>query len=130
MKINLESQVCSLELAMRLNELGVKQDSLFYHCINVKKFSENDIEAHLIAMRPAGEEYYSAFTASELGEMLPLWWDSGKRGDKDYICRVFKINVTETMHTFGNSEADARAKMLIDLIENELIPIQGTHNAT
>lgn len=67
------------------------------------------------------KEHYSAFTVAELGEMLPLWWDSGKREDKDYICRVFEKNVTNTHHSFGSSEADARAKMLIYLIENGLI---------
>jgi hypothetical protein len=31
MIVNLESQVCSLDLAKRLKELGIKQDSLFWY---------------------------------------------------------------------------------------------------
>lgn len=37
--MNLEQQVCSLENAKRLKELGVKQDSLFWH-VGDDSFSE------------------------------------------------------------------------------------------
>ena len=32
--MKIESQVCSLELAKKLKELGVKQESLYYWCEN------------------------------------------------------------------------------------------------
>ena len=132
--MNLESQVCSHELSKRLRELGVKQESVFYweerdwkvevNEDGYEKVLETKIE---LCMPPIfdlarSNDFWSAFTVAELGEMLPtLWWDSGKRGEGDYICRVFKENVTKIINSFGQTEVEARAKMLINLIENKLL---------
>src|ERR1051325_10817319 len=63
-KMQLEQQVCSLELAKRLRELGVKQESYFYWF-----FEEYNHEP--VGWRIQTEEGdYSAFTVAELGEML------------------------------------------------------------
>lgn len=125
--MKIEEQVCSLELAKCLKELGVKQESHFYY----EWYSDSAYSlGHLLIEDYApGATMISAFNVSELGEMLPFFWDSGKRID-DYICRVFEKNVSDTIASFGSSEADARAKMLIYLIENGLINSQGEKNAT
>ena len=123
--MNIEQQVCSLELAKRLKELGVKQDSYFWW-VNPEMTENNATQLladddRFINCHP--DLYLSAFTVAELGEMLPLWWYSGKRKENDYICEVFKRNVTDKLNSFGDTEANARAKMLIYLIENKLIEV-------
>ena len=75
--IPLEKQVCSLELAQRLKELGVKQESLWawYETTDrddtprLNRFDEHCTVCTL--PKQAWEEKYAAFTVSELGEMLP-----------------------------------------------------------
>lgn len=99
--MNLENQVCSLELSRRLKQLGVKQDSLFYHLIG-------GITSRIEALPLMGEDWYSAFTVAELGEILPTMIVDDKR---DIYIQYFK----------SETEADARAKLLIFLIENNLI---------
>ncbi len=69
--MNLEQQVCSLGLAKRLRELGVKQESLFYW--------ETSYETPVIRLREEvinnfhfhHEDYYSAYSCAELGNILP-----------------------------------------------------------
>lgn len=83
--MKLEDQVCSLSLSKRLKELGIKQESLFYYqnnpynngqdCIDLminEGRSENN-ENVIINTESENDNHqkYSAFTASELGEMLP-----------------------------------------------------------
>jgi hypothetical protein len=114
----IEQQVCSLELAKRLKELGVKQESLFYwqffpghNFIIHDKDKSNHYET----------ETYSAFTVAELGEMLPDWNESVKRAYKDWVCIIRNKNTDINWHSFGETEANARSKMLIYLLENGLI---------
>src|SRR5258705_436319 len=113
--MKLEFQVVSLDLAKRLKELGVKQESLFY-------WTEQD--------SPAGgsiwqledsllkTEQYSAFTVAELGMliepcskvMLPQFHTT----EHIWFCPGLECTESDT-------EADARAKMLVYLLENKLI---------
>lgn len=116
--MNLEQQVCSPELAKRLKELNVKQDSLFYWLelltapvIILEKGYTLGIECQ-----------YSAFTVAELGAILPDGSYTYNRRNNDWICSCPKnIDGDDWFHSFDNTEANARAKMLIYLIENGLI---------
>ena len=80
--MKLETQVTSLELSKKLIELEVKQESLFYYegskeeLENGKGYALNYRDIHL-----TWAERVSAFTVSELGEMLPA--DMGKDVDGD-----------------------------------------------
>jgi hypothetical protein len=72
----LEYQVVSLELAKKLKELGVKQESLFYWVhANGDGIGSWDQTIPIISYIPKIENYHltiaSAFTVAELGEMLP-----------------------------------------------------------
>lgn len=127
--MRLEDQVCSLELAERLKELGVKQESLFYwekcpdHGNNfVISCNEHHNQitgewsnCHILE----DQENYCAFTVSELGEMLP---------DNVYTQKdCAELKTTWFCHGqrevwIANTEADSRAKMLIYLIEKGLMP--------
>ncbi|HZV21345.1 MAG TPA: hypothetical protein VE986_07350 [Hyphomicrobiales bacterium] len=125
----LEKQVCSFALAKLLCDLGVSQHTSFFY------------------WQPDGDgllEYWdmkdgsvSAFSVPELGEMLP--WelivgahryelDLFKNGEEPAHWFVGYTTKDEPIYSvlgmnyhFGKTEADARAKMLIYLLEQQLI---------
>ena len=116
--MKLENQVVSLDLAKRLKEVGVKQESLFVWYTNPwqhktgleirKKAEENLLVGHA--------DYCAAFTVAELGEMLPE--------DESFRIKhtTGECNIWRDDEVFsGDTETDARAKMLIYLLENKLI---------
>jgi len=135
--MKLEDQVCSLELAKRLKELGVKQNSQWYwwEKDNGSKEFVHKKEVLVELRYPKEYSLYSAFTVAELGELLPnkitLKFD-----DMQYECQLFYLNTENGSYCSyradmdyepdmeieacpGNTEANARAKMLIWLFENE-----------
>lgn len=140
--MKLEDQVCSLELAKRLKELGVRRESAFYwigHYINTTDCVEKPETARL-QLGDYGTEYmwkYPAFTVAELGEMLPghfgmdwflQFWKTDLSGPAIYSIN-YKDPKTEGESEIGwmrqtiiePKEADARAKMLIHLIEKGIV---------
>lgn len=135
--MKLENQVVSLELAKKLKELGVKQKSLFYYAItkpnDLKPTSlewYKDIEKVNKVLPNYIEELYSAFTVAELGEMLPgntsgLYFvtQKGLMGNSWYVDALTVVGHSKVCLTTAETEADARAKMLIHLIENKLITL-------
>jgi hypothetical protein len=125
--MNPSDQVVSLELSKRLKELGVKQKSLFYwvdliepYIVPVITNSDKKIFTALThdILPPT---VFSAFTVAELGEMIPEWFDSLKRLSNDWVCRFYEKNGDIYHHSFDQTEANARAKMLIYLYEQGLI---------
>src|SRR5260221_4495003 len=66
--MDIEKQVCSLELAKRLKELKVKQKSLFYWIREDDPYIWYNNNNHPMYCE---KFYYSAFTPSELSELLP-----------------------------------------------------------
>lgn len=113
--MKLEDQVCSLELAKRLKELGVAQYSFFYW-IKRKLKKHRPFVSCLVGDHHI--EIASAFTVAELGEMLPHGFWSSKSAD-GYDCG-FEQDLEQYVET-KKTEADARAKMLIYLLENKLL---------
>ena len=73
--MKLEDQVCSLDLAKKLKELGVKQDSLWYRVywerIGVDKNLGDEDEWILRQNHGVNRDAVSAYTVAELGELLP-----------------------------------------------------------
>ncbi len=129
--MKIENQVCSLELASKLKELGIRQKSLWNwaHCEVVSEVGDSALETTLVITMHKGDQFIaSAFTVAELGEMLPspagnylgrkrfkCGWD-----ENGWYIELIALNGgTNTFH--GKSEADARASMLIYLIENKII---------
>jgi hypothetical protein len=120
--MKLEQQVCSRELAEKLKKLGVKQESLFRWveliAESIGKSSWNIRQSH---NPEPNKNSLSAFTVAELGEMLTYFHTekTDKHGFYEYV-----VELTDAYERFVDvSEADARAKMLIYLIENSLIEI-------
>ena len=127
----LEHQVCAHELAERLAELGVRQDSVFWW-VDRKLAYTGGRASH--APRHGG---LAAFTAAELGEMLPddiiitakngkphtHWLRFGRyRGaGQRFWCAYPGGTSRTTLEERAHTEADARAKLLISLLEHQLL---------
>jgi hypothetical protein len=105
--MELKDQVVSLDLARRLKELGVKQDSLFFYWK-----PENEINEHYILIYEQNlsiHEYIknksiSAFTCAELLNILPHKVDTKKDEpfnffrlnlEKSFIVDLEKLNMTD-----------------------------------
>ncbi len=118
--MELSDQVCSLELAKRLKELGVKQESLFWHTEQLNKNHKSIYNPIIpVELKDDSHNFYSAFTVAELGEMLPYYNYSIMFSIR--FCDIYLGHPTKGSIIFKEStEANARAKMLIYLIENNL----------
>lgn len=118
--MELEQQVASLELCKKLKSLGVKQESLFWY---LDMYDGSHHTLYYKQLTKVIDYYTAAFTVAELGEMLPAWFDSCKRdnSNNDWHVRVFEKDKNNVCHhSFDVTEANAKAKMLIYLIENNL----------
>lgn len=132
--MKLEDQVCSLELAKRLKEIGVKQESYFYYTTCNDCTKEYGSQEWSLEEGISHGENISAFTIAELGEMLP----SLIGPDLDYYLKIDKVkdgwlvayvkndNLPPLAFYDGTKEADVRSKLLIHLIENKLIETRNT----
>lgn len=126
--MKLEQQVVSLKLAQKMKELGVKQESLFQH-----KLLEKEETYRITYGNPSTNTFgrkfidsVSAFTVAELGELLKKQGNFisgyGLDSEKEYYCaRVSLPEFAIWSENFveADTEADARAKMLVYLIENK-----------
>ncbi len=109
--MKLENQVVNLELSKKLKELDCPQDSLWY-------WTGVNVEWEL----RQGLGQYSAFTVAELGEMLPRNYYSCKLKKGWFMFKSSSKQDYEDMPELKtDTEANARAKMLIYLLENKLI---------
>jgi hypothetical protein len=139
--------VCSLELAQKLKELGIKQYSLFnwgcYEPMDERARERGSYRWRLSFGLATPDDCYalvgdediiSAFTVAELGEMLPARLEYARPEHPTYRLAMEKQdtrwNVVYICADCGGrnfepilaaTEADARAKMLIYLLENNLI---------
>ena len=133
--ILLEPQVCSRELATRLAELGVGQESLFWW-VDRKLNYTGGLASH--APRQGG---IAAFTVAELGAMLPddliipakngklhtHWLRFGRyrAAGPRFWCAYPGGTARTTIEERAHTEADARAQLLIYLLENNLLSPTG-----
>ena len=123
--MTIEQQVSNLELSKRLKELGVKQDSLFVWARQQghREISLETLER--IISIPFIFETFCALTVAELGEILKKGMiGSWKSYDKGWYCKYeYEADEPEPIKELGgaDTEANARAKMLIYLIENKLL---------
>lgn len=130
--MKLKEQVCSQDLAKRLKELGAKQESSFYWFNNTliwRSLAPNtrnlfiDAYGWAINIYMESDSVYSAFTVAELGKLLPSHFQSVKGVQTFTVCH----NPHDPLSNEGarcessDTEADARAKMLIYLLENQLL---------
>lgn len=127
--MTLDQQVVSLELARKLKELGVKQESVFVWYTNADF-------GHLLylgedGMRPMEAKTYSAFTVAELGNIIytrikvitPRYDLDNKRWQFELVHIEEPIEGKTTGLMFTDKEADIRAEQLIFLIKHEQITL-------
>lgn len=119
--MELEKQVVSLELAKKLKELNVTQESLFIW----QQTTGGEWYVQEAALSVWGSISYPTFTVAELGEMLPrcyMTWATPQGGEMKWWCRRMEAHFIiheETPIFTAATEADVRAKMLIHLKEKE-----------
>lgn len=150
--MKLEKQVVSLNIAKRLKELGVKQESLFFHAQlkitgewQIVDWQDMGMDSDPNIKSRVWKNYTPAFTVAELGEMLPnrvnLPLKNGKPRASDNVLKAYfgknvkknqqcvpqviyaKTEGNEYLHEHAETEADARGKMLIYLLENKLLTL-------
>lgn len=134
--MKLENQVCTFEQAKRLKELGVKQESIWFWeemrhpvpqgCATKRLQLYADV-GHAIS-RSAVEANYSAFSATELGAMIPCNPSSSVNYSyyHRYNWRGHSIGYTALgllpiEREWFKIEVEARADLLIHLLENSTI---------
>ena len=118
--MKLKKQVVNKKLSQKIKEMGVKRERLWCWVHEEDYgFQIHFSNDNAIKNKKNRWNYYAAFTASELGEMLPLFIskDIGRLGYKIMVLK------NEWIDTVADTEADARAQMLIYLIENKLMEI-------
>lgn len=138
--MKLEEQVCSLELAKKLLTLGVKQNSLF-KWIKANHPTEKCCDA-MVQYSCQNEKYdntavhegwtltsWAAFTVAELGEMLPLFSNgynelSIKKNNNGSWIVCYECSRTFDKSFLESKLSDAMAKMLIYLLEKELLTLE------
>lgn len=143
----LEQQVCSLELAKKLEKLGVNKESIFQYRIDWIA-GDGGMEKEKVSIvfkqnyetkgtnengQTQGSYLVSAFTVAELGEMFNIQgidsFESHCLNAHGWSCncgfspsKARVAGMDKSIHTeYGDTEADARAKTLIYLLENNLI---------
>jgi len=129
--MELNKQVCSLELAKQLKELRVEQESFWYWGYYEPARRWDIIDSGEAENWDYPRGVFSAFTVAELGEMLPAGYISVSKilivntpiisGTSRF--RVKYIKDDNENYEEDDTEADARAKMLIYLIKEKLIKL-------
>lgn len=145
--MNIEKQVCSLELAQKLKELCVPQESYFAwydENENMELACQNNNgifrfkDGAIIPPSHGQRNYCAAFTVAELGEMLPsmilgddeddqdhiLFLEISKDANEDYWDVEYSYFEGAQFIEHDYNLANAMAKMLIYLIENNLLNVK------
>lgn len=126
--MKLENQVVSLELAKKLKELGVKQESFFYWHEGERGPNIGYLNRH------AWEPNFAAFTVAEMFNFLILDGNyqlhiTKGRGGEIYYAILYHFDAkadskrTIKEEIVGGRISDVLAGMLIYLLENKLITL-------
>lgn len=109
-------QCCSLELAQRLKELGVPQETLHYWI-----WGHTTPIPFIDTIEPWSPpfESCSAYTVGELGEIIGEACHSWNCNSQWHCSKDVPLGRV----TSDETEADARAKMLIYLLEKGLLKL-------
>ena len=127
--LELKNQVTDLETSKLFKKLGLSQNSHFYWCCFANQYSlfhpdekndNRDYPSDFWLLKDLQDKKlaFSAFSASELFELLPPATNVIKRQIYgDFCCSVYYSN-NVNKHSIGNTLIEALANMLIDIMEN------------
>lgn len=137
--MELSKQVCSLEISKKLKEMGMKQDGIYVYLHvpeKINQYTHRKEHWKLIpekVTRGGFSNTVSAFSVAELGEMLPkvLTWEGKKywinfgyfHGVPTVIYDIDEPKWERLLVVEGDTEADARGRTLIHLIEDNYITL-------
>ena len=140
--MKLKNQVSTLEQSEKLLSLGVCRNSQFFH--KYLGISDNGAEWDVVCDENLKcysdtENHIPAFTVAELGVMLPsellsteqlvkfllLQFEKPWFENESYACHYIEVDYAYDRGSYihsqlGSTEAEARAAMLIYLLENNL----------
>lgn len=130
--MKLENQCVSLELSKKLKELGYPQESLFYWHYSYNPTAKKVNEPYVLfnPYEKGDEINISAPTVAELGRYMPTTYlgDLVSLIPNKTVGGYWRVDLDdEGMLCSETTEADARAKLLIYLLENNLIEIKAGH---
>jgi len=125
--MELKKQVCSAKLSNKIKKLGITTPSIFFREWTGAK--DDEIEIWQNHKSYYGIDNVNCYTVAELGEMLPY-----RLGKTAYYLECWKeiagkwvIEYVHNDHRFSkqrfveDTEANARAKCLIYLLEHNLL---------
>lgn len=122
--MQLEKQVCTLEQAKKLKELGVKQESLFYHTSSEKwgVLPKTSIDF-------TGDPW-SAFTAAELVQMNQNCYniEYSEKNKNQYYSQTSIADDFSQVFTYYDTFAEACAAKLINSLEKGRISMDEVNN--
>lgn len=122
--MNTENQVTSLELSKRLRDLGVPQMSIICWAKRFQEYGGNWVLSGPLIHYKDVTQTISAFTVSELGQFLfnkAYTQAAYENGKWQFACREVFMSADQDTVFYADTEADARAKMLIYFIEKGII---------
>jgi hypothetical protein len=128
--MDLSKQVCSIENARILKNIGISINSAVLYVDG--KLAIPDGDSPKLYIRYDDKEYHgilfkdevlNAYSSAELGEMLPPNKPFTHK-DGNMWCCSYGVDFPRCRAEFALTEADARAQLLMYLIENELITIE------
>src|SRR5437879_5465190 len=115
--MQVSDQVISIDTAKRLKEIGVPQSSLFYWSTKENKIYYKDYCEEALRYQSKGSDQglVSAFTLSEIGELLPEWSSSSKSHDGYW--EAYPPALYSGLPTIHGelTEVEARVKLLITI---------------
>lgn len=138
--MNLESQVPQLKYCQRIAELGVKIDSLFWWTqdktpgnpnMHLYGLSQNEMPWHILytqQSRLSGSCVYeevAAPTVAELGKMLLQEQDMPYYSCGEWTSLGYYDLSSGRARITADTEADARAAMLVYLLEHDILKPNG-----
>jgi len=120
--MNVREHVINLGLARRLKDLGVDQKSLFIWTEKTTVRLGKHYSVYYSCYNPPTQANdYCAYTASELLEIMPQDIEVKKRFDDYLVSYCDPKNDSSYKHAVDDHLSNALAKMLINLIESNLI---------
>lgn len=143
--MNLQDQVCTLEQAKRLKELGLTQDSLFSWCGSEEsRIMDNgakgmEVGGWLFVDRtipynnqhadhrddvPSAKPFVAAPNVAELGVMLPNGFDTMQTTPDGWV--GYDIDGVDVFRGY-KTEAECRAQLLIWALETGFVTVEETN---